>query len=37
MRDTAAALLTGIVLGTALALPAGQAARAMLFGLKEGM
>ncbi len=34
MRDTAAMLLTGIVLGTALALLAGQAATAMLFGLK---
>ncbi len=34
MRDTAAMLLTGIVLGTALALIAGQAATAMLFGLK---
>jgi len=34
MRDTAAMLATGIVLGTALALLAGQAATAMLFGLK---
>jgi predicted permease len=34
MRDTAAMLLTGIVLGTVLALLAGQAATAMLFGLK---
>jgi predicted permease len=34
MRDTAAMLLTGVVLGTALALLAGQAATAMLFGLK---
>jgi predicted permease len=34
MRDTAAMLLTGIVLGTALALLAGRAATAMLFGLK---
>jgi predicted permease len=34
MRDTAAMLLTGIVLGTALALLAGQAATAMLFGLE---
>jgi ABC-type antimicrobial peptide transport system permease subunit len=34
MRDTAAMLLTGIVLGTALALLAGQAATTMLFGLK---
>jgi predicted permease len=34
MRDTAAMLITGIVLGTALALLAGQAATAMLFGLK---
>jgi predicted permease len=34
MRDTAAMLLIGIVLGTALALIAGRAATAMLFGLK---
>jgi hypothetical protein len=34
MRDTAAMLLTGIVIGTALALLAGRAATAMLFGLK---
>jgi ABC-type antimicrobial peptide transport system permease subunit len=34
MRDTAAMLLTGIVVGTALALLAGRAATAMLFGLK---
>jgi predicted permease len=34
VRDTAAMLLTGIVLGTVLALLAGQAATAMLFGLK---
>ena len=34
MRDTAAMLLTGIVIGTALALLAGHAATAMLFGLK---
>jgi predicted permease len=34
MRDTAAMLLVGIVLGTALALLAGRAATAMLFGLK---
>jgi predicted permease len=34
MRDTAAMLLIGIVLGTALALLAGRAATAMLFGLK---
>ena len=34
MRDTAAMLLIGVVLGTALALLAGQAATAMLFGLK---
>jgi predicted permease len=34
MRDTAAMLFTGIVLGTVLALLAGQAATAMLFGLK---
>jgi hypothetical protein len=34
MRDTAAMLLTGVVLGTALALLAGRAATAMLFGLK---
>jgi predicted permease len=34
MQDTAAMLLTGIVIGTALALLAGQAATAMLFGLK---
>ena len=34
MRDTAAMLLTGIALGTALALLAGQAATTMLFGLK---
>jgi predicted permease len=34
MRDTAVMLLTGIVLGTMLALLAGQAATAMLFGLK---
>jgi predicted permease len=34
IRDTAAMLLTGIILGTALALLAGRAATAMLFGLK---
>ena len=34
MRDTAAMLLTGVVIGTALALLAGRAATAMLFGLK---
>ena len=34
MRDTAGMLLTGVVLGTALALIAGRAATAMLFGLK---
>ncbi|WP_263360030.1 ABC transporter permease [Acidicapsa ligni] len=34
MRDTAAMLLVGIVLGTGLALLAGRAATAMLFGLK---
>jgi ABC-type antimicrobial peptide transport system permease subunit len=34
MRDTAAMLITGVVLGTALALLAGRAATAMLFGLK---
>jgi predicted permease len=34
MRDTAVMLITGIVLGTALALLSGQAATAMLFGLK---
>jgi ABC-type antimicrobial peptide transport system permease subunit len=34
MRDTATMLLLGIALGTALALLAGRAANAMLFGLK---
>jgi ABC-type antimicrobial peptide transport system permease subunit len=34
MRDTAAMLLIGLVLGTALTLLAGRAATAMLFGLK---
>jgi ABC-type antimicrobial peptide transport system permease subunit len=34
MRDTATMLLLGVVLGTALALLAGRAANAMLFGLK---
>jgi predicted permease len=34
MRDTAAMLLIGIILGTALALIAGRAATTMLFGLK---
>ena len=34
MRDTAAMLLIGIILGTALTLLAGRAATAMLFGLK---
>jgi predicted permease len=34
MRDTAAMLLTGIVIGAVLALLAGHAATAMLFGLK---
>ena len=34
MRDSAVMLITGIVLGTALALLSGQAATAMLFGLK---
>jgi predicted permease len=34
MRDTAAMLLTGVLLGTALALLTGRAATAMLFGLK---
>lgn len=34
MRDTAAMLLTGVVLGTILALLAGRTASAMLFGLK---
>jgi predicted permease len=34
MRDTGFMLITGIVLGTVLALVAGRAATAMLFGLK---
>ena len=34
MRDTAAMLLTGVILGTILALLAGRTASAMLFGLK---
>ena len=34
VRNTAAMLLIGIVMGTALALLAGRAATAMLFGLK---
>jgi predicted permease len=34
MRDTAAMLLAGVVFGTILALLAGRAASAMLFGLK---
>jgi predicted permease len=34
LRDTAAMLFAGIVLGTALSLVAGRAATAMLFGLK---
>ena len=34
MRDTAAMLLSGVLLGTALALLTGRAATAMLFGLK---
>jgi ABC-type antimicrobial peptide transport system permease subunit len=34
LRDTGAMLFAGLVLGTALALVAGRAATAMLFGLK---
>jgi ABC-type antimicrobial peptide transport system permease subunit len=34
LRDTAAMLLVGVVLGTILALQAGRTASAMLFGLK---
>jgi predicted permease len=34
MRDTASMLVIGLILGTALALIAGRAATAMLFGLK---
>ena len=34
MRDTAAMLLTGVILGTILALFAGRTASTMLFGLK---
>jgi len=34
LRDTAAMLFAGLLLGTALALVAGRAATAMLFGLK---
>jgi ABC-type antimicrobial peptide transport system permease subunit len=34
LRDTAAMLLAGVIVGTALALVAGRAATTMLFGLK---
>jgi len=34
LRDTAAMLVSGVVVGTVLALVSGRAATAMLFGLK---